>query len=654
MPAATPELLAALKQYFGFDSFRPLQQEIIADALAGRDVFALLPTGGGKSLCFQLPALLRPGLTLVVSPLIALMKDQVDQLTAAGVEATFLNSTLNYEQSREREAALAHGRCRLLYVAPERLMQPDFLARVTRWNVGLIAIDEAHCISEWGHDFRPEYRQLASLRKHFPQVPVMALTATATLRVREDIVKHLKLREPRCYVASFNRANLGYSVVPKKGGKEQVLAFVRRYPRDSGIVYCLARKTAESLADFLADNGVPAKPYHAGLTPHIRAANQEQFLRDDARVICATIAFGMGINKPNVRYVIHHDLPKNLEGYYQETGRAGRDGLPSECLLLYSRGDVTKQMRFIEQKENAQEQDIARRQLWTVVDYADHTGCRRVPLLSYFGETFAEPNCHACDFCRTEQPRYDATVPAQKFLSCVFRVKERSPEFGAGGRYIADLLTGNATPTVQRWSHQRLSTFNIGADRTADEWLEIGRQLTGLGYLRETAEGPYTRLELTPAGRAVLSERKPIFLIQKAAPQSAPLPAAATGAKIKPPKPAQPDYTVEYLAEAGPSRHKKKSKGRKVLLPALQPADGGNLGDDELFEKLRTLRRTLADERNVPAYVIFSDATLRHMAQACPKNDQEFMLINGVGAKKHALFAEPFLAAIKNHRADHR
>ena len=369
-------LLPLLKQYFGFTSFRPLQEEIIRDSLAGRDVFALLPTGGGKSLCFQLPALARDGLTVVVSPLIALMKDQVDALQAGGVPATFLNSSLAADEARKRLRGLHTGQHRLLYVAPERLMLSGFLSDLQRWNVRLLAVDEAHCISEWGHDFRPEYRQLAGLRELFPNVPLMALTATATERVRTDIVKQLKLREPRCYIASFNRPNLTYRVLAKNKPYAQVLEFVRARPKESGIVYCQSRKSAESVAMRLDEDGVRARPYHAGLTPKQRTENQELFLRDDVRVICATIAFGMGINKPNVRFVIHYDLPKNIEGYYQETGRAGRDGLPGECVLLFSAGDVVKQTRFIDEKTDAKEQQIAREQLQQMVHYAECSGCR--------------------------------------------------------------------------------------------------------------------------------------------------------------------------------------------------------------------------------------------------------------------------------------
>jgi ATP-dependent DNA helicase RecQ len=378
-----PELLPLLKRYFGFSSFRPLQAEIVRDALAGKDVFALLPTGGGKSLCFQLPAMTRPGLTVVVSPLIALMKDQVDSLQASGIPATFLNSTLDSSEARARLRGLHQGEFRLLYVAPERLMLSGFLSDVQRWQPRLLAIDEAHCISEWGHDFRPEYRQLSQLRELFPAAPLMALTATATDRVRKDIVSQLKLRDPRCYLASFNRPNLSYRVVAKRKPFEQLLDFIQQRPKESGIVYCQARKTTEALAQKLTTEGVRAKPYHAGLEAGERNRNQELFLRDEVRVICATIAFGMGINKPNVRFIVHYDLPKNIEGYYQETGRAGRDGLPSECLLLFSAGDVIKQLRFIDEKP-PREREIAREQLDLMVHYAESAICRRRELLEYF------------------------------------------------------------------------------------------------------------------------------------------------------------------------------------------------------------------------------------------------------------------------------
>jgi ATP-dependent DNA helicase RecQ len=472
-------LLDPLKHYFGFTSFRPLQEEIIRDVLGGRDVFAVLPTGGGKSLCFQLPALLRPGLTVVVSPLIALMKDQVDALESAGVAATFLNSSLGVGESRSRLRGLHNGEYRLLYVAPERLLLSGFLEDLKRWNVALFAIDEAHCISEWGHDFRPEYRQLSGLRDQFTSVPMMALTATATERVREDIVCQLRLRSAACYLASFNRPNLTYRVAAKAGAYGQILKFTRARPLDSGIVYCQARKTAEDLARKLSADGIPAAPYHAGLSAADRTRNQEAFLRDEVRVVCATIAFGMGINKPNVRYVIHHDLPKNIEGYYQETGRAGRDGLPSECLLLFSPGDRVKYGRFIDEKPDPKEREIARAQLEQIVHYAEVATCRRAHLLSYFGEIFTgthhtpaaiggqpasshrlptetsanrRPNCGGCDNCLAPRRTFDGTVAAQNSSpACIASGKRAASESASctsSKCFAAPTRTGSASSVM--------------------------------------------------------------------------------------------------------------------------------------------------------------------------------------------------------------
>ncbi|HEY3321948.1 MAG TPA: DNA helicase RecQ [Planctomycetota bacterium] len=607
-------LLQALRKNFGYTSFRPLQEEIIRDTLAGRDVFGVLPTGGGKSLCYQLPALLRDGLTVVVSPLIALMKDQVDSLQANGVAATFLNSTLEGADVRLRCSDLYAGRCKLLYVAPERLMMPDFLERLKEWNVTAFAIDEAHCISEWGHDFRPEYRQLAQLRQLFPDVPLAAFTATATERVRKDIVEQLKLRKPSPYVASFNRPNLIYRIVPKVDGETQVLNLVRKRPKDSGIVYCLARKTTEKVANWLQDHGVKALPYHAGMQPEQRAENQELFSRDEAQVICATIAFGMGVNKPNVRFVIHYDLPKNIESYYQETGRAGRDGLPADCTLLFSGGDVSRQMYFIDDKTDPHEAEIARRQLRELVRYVESGGCRRRPLLTYFGENYKEPKCHACDACLGSREMYDGTVLAQKYMSCIFRIRKASPQFGAAARYVADVLRGEYSEVIKKWEHEKLSTFGIGKDLSREQWLEVGRELVRLGHIQEREDGNYMRVELSPQGQRVLTSGEKITLTRA----------------IK-----EPELETPVRATAP-----KKKKGKKRRPP------GEIECDEALFERLRTLRKTLADERKVPAYIIFSDATLREMAQACPETDAEFADINGVGERKREEFAGVFLAEI--------
>ncbi len=599
---STDQLHALLKQYFGFDSFRPLQEEIIRDSLAGKDAFAVLPTGGGKSLCFQLPALVRPGLTVVVSPLIALMKDQVDALEAAGVPATFLNSSLAAGESKPRLRGLHNGEFRLLYVAPERLLLSGFLDDLKKWNVSAFAIDEAHCVSEWGHDFRPEYRQLSSLREKFPGVPFMALTATATERVRADIVEQLHLHDPRCYVASFNRPNLTYRVSAKSGSYEQILSFIRARKGEAGIIYGQSRKTAEQLADKLTADGIKSAPYHAGLSPDQRSRNQEDFLRDGVQVICATIAFGMGINKPNVRFVIHYDLPKNIEGYYQETGRAGRDGLPSECLLLFSPGDRVKQMRFIDEKPNPEERDIARAQLEQMIHYAEIASCRRQSLLGYFGEKAAESNCGGCDNCLSPRATWDGTIAAQKFLSCVFRIREKSG-FGVGMNHIGEVLTGADTDKVRKFGHQSLSTYNIGGEHTRAEWGAIGRELIRLGFLFQNTE-KFSVVEITSAGLAALKSRQKITLTKPV---------------------------------AAPAPDKEKHRAGEIAC------------DEALFEKLRALRKQLADERSVPSYIIFSDVSLRQMARLYPTSDKDFARISGVGEKKLHEFGGVFLAEIAAH-----
>ncbi|MDR0533306.1 MAG: DNA helicase RecQ [Verrucomicrobiales bacterium] len=603
-----PTLTATLKQTFGYDQFRPLQREIIEASLAGKDVFALLPTGGGKSLCFQLPALLHGGLTLVVSPLIALMKDQVDTLQAAGVKATFLNSTLSAEQTRSRLASLHRGEYKLLYVAPERLMMDHWENNLRSWNISLIAIDEAHCISEWGHDFRPEYRQLARLRDFAPRVPLMALTATATERVREDIVRLLELRDPEKFVASFNRPNLTYRVKAKEKPLQQILDFLKQRPDESGIIYCASRSATESLADSLMARGHAAKPYHAGLDNETRNRNQEEFLRDETKIICATIAFGMGINKPNVRFVIHHDLPKNVEGYYQETGRAGRDGLPSECVLLYSPGDVAKQLHFIDEKTDLQEREIAHRQLTRMVHYAECSVCRRIDLLEYFSEKWTEENCAACDNCLEPRETYDGTVQAQKFLSCVFRAC-RASGYSVGMNHTADILTGSQNEKIKERKHDQLSTYGIGRDLHRSEWLAIGRELIRLKLLNQSQD-KFATLTVSASGIEALKNRSPIRLTR-------PIVLSAGAAK----------------------RHAVKT--------------GEIECDEELFGRLRALRKKIADEQQVPAYIIFGDVTLRQMARFYPLNANEFGRLSGVGERKLGEFCDPFTAEIKKYLENH-
>src|SRR5438477_1210006 len=598
------DLPRLLKKHFGYDEFRPLQQEIVSDALAGRDVFALMPTGGGKSLCFQLPALLRDGLTIVVSPLISLMKDQVDALQTSGIAATFLNSALDRHEAIERLRGLNRGQYRMLYLAPERLMLDGFLERALNWNITQIAIDEAHCISEWGHDFRPEYRELKKLRRHLPDVPIMALTATATKRVRKDIVDQLHLDNARCYVASFNRPNVTYRVVPKLSPYEQVLTFIRSRPNESGIVYCASRKTADSLATKLNGDGVKAKPYHAGLEVKERTKHQELFLRDDARVITATIAFGMGINKPNVRFVVHHDLPKNIESYYQETGRAGRDGLPSDWALRFSRSDAAKQRRFIEEKSE-REQRVAHEQLRNMIHYAETRDCRRATLLKYFGEEFSA-SCSGCDNCMEPRETFDGTVHVQKFLSCVYRICEKHG-FGFGLNHVVDVLAGAETEAIKQRGHDELSTYGIGGDVKRSAWLAIGRELLRLGFVA-AAPGKFATRQLTEAGRTALRERKPITL------------------------------TIPFDVETA-----KRSKKHRV---------GEIECDQALFEQLRVLRRQIADKRDVPAYVIFSDVALREMARAYPTTTADFGRIPGVGQQKLRDFAEPFTAAVRDYLAN--
>lgn len=601
--AAEP-LEGTLRRVFGYHAFRPLQREIIQDSLAGRDVFALLPTGGGKSLCFQLPALRRPGLTVVISPLIALMKDQVDALRANGVGAACLNSSLDDAARREAWRRLHRGEIRLLYVAPERLFAGTMLEELARWQLGAVAVDEAHCISEWGHDFRPEYRQLSQLRERFPTVPFLALTATATQRVREDIVRQLHLRDPATYVASFNRPNLTYRIEAKGQTADRIARLARDRKGEAGIVYCASRNATEALAERLVKEGVKALPYHAGLTPETRAANQERFLRDEVQVMCATIAFGMGINKPNVRFVLHHDLPKNIEGYYQETGRAGRDGLPSECILYFSPGDVAKQIAFIDEKTDENERAVASAQLRQMVHYAESAGCRRVSLLGYFGETFPPGGCGACDNCLSPREDYDGTVHAQKFLSCAYRVRQKSG-FDVGLNHLVAILTGSEAEGVLRWQHHTLSTFGIGKEMGRNEWGAIGRELVRLGLLQQ-APGQMPTVSLTAEGLAALRERRTVRLTK---PRETP----------------------------------------KASVPRSSTPSGSIACDEVLFEKLRRLRKRLADEQGVPPYIVFGDVSLRHMARDYPTTERDLLAVPGVGETKLRVYGDEFLGEIQEH-----
>ncbi len=600
----------ALKEYFGHDSFRPGQREIVQAALDDRDSLIIMPTGGGKSLCFQLPALLKPGVTIVVSPLIALMQDQVEALQTNGIGATFLNSSVNLQDTRDRERDILNDRIKLLYVAPERLLTGAFLAFLNRVQeqigIALFAIDEAHCVSDWGHDFRPEYRQLGRLRETYPGVPFLALTATATGRVRDDIIKQLHLNDPYAPVSSFNRPNLYYEVRPKGSQAYAQLLTLVQQNQGSGIVYCLSRKRVDELAARLERDGIKALPYHAGLDDKTRAANQRRFIRDDVRVMVATIAFGMGINKPDVRFVIHYDLPRNTEGYYQEAGRAGRDGEPAHCSLFFGIGDIKTIEWIIDQKTDPQsgepleqEQRIARQQLRHVIDYAESSLCRRTIQLSYFGETFAG-NCDNCDNCRHPKPVEDWTIEAQKFLSCVARCQER---FGMA--HIIDVLRGSKNQKVMQNGHHLLSTHNIGKDKPMEAWRSLGRALLQQGLLDESTDG-YGVLRLNYRSWEVLRSQRSVQIAI--------------------------DTTTA-------SRTAPETEANRAVAEAL-------------FQRLRLLRKTLADAQSVPPYAIFADSSLKLMAQQQPQSLAEFAKISGVGSRKLSQYADRFLAEITAYRQE--
>jgi ATP-dependent DNA helicase RecQ len=617
----TDRLDQALKHYFGYDSFRPGQRDIITSALAGRDLLVVMPTGGGKSLCFQLPALLQPGLALVVSPLIALMEDQVRLMDASDVPATFLNSTLPHAEQRRRTDALLRGDYKLLYCSPERLLSDDYqnqLLPLLREKVGLSAlvIDEAHCVSEWGHDFRPEYRQLRVLREIFPGVPMQSFTATATARVRQDIVTQLQLQGHAEHVASFNRPNLFYEVRQKgSGAYHQLLRQIQSTP-GPGIVYCLSRKRVEEVADRLKSDGVTALPYHAGMDSAARTKNQKQFLRDDARVMVATIAFGMGVHKPDVRFVIHFDLPKNIEGYYQESGRAGRDGEPAHCTLYLGYGDIRTIEFLISQKVDPvtqepllEEQRIATRQLRKIIDYTEALQCRRTILLGYFGESFPG-HCGQCDNCRSPRPMVDYTVDAQKFLSCIARFNQRNERWGL--MHTIDVLRGGASEKILRKGHDQLSTYGIGKDRPLDHWKALARALIQQGLLIETGD-EFPTLALTDASWEVLRKQR------------------------------------EVHAPATPPKRSKKSEKRERDDVAASSDPLVN----QLFDRLVRLRKQLADARSLPPYMIFQNSVLRTMAERRPHSLPALGEISGVGRRKLSDFGALFLDAIESFSRDH-
>ncbi|MTD57529.1 DNA helicase RecQ [Amycolatopsis pithecellobii] len=594
----TSGALDVLQRVFGYDSFRGEQEAIINQVVEGGDALVLMPTGGGKSLCYQIPSLVREGAGVVISPLIALMQDQVDALRALGVRAGFLNSTQDYQQRREVETAFVSGELDLLYLAPERLRLESTVDLLGRGKVALFAIDEAHCVSQWGHDFRPDYLALSQLHERWPDIPRIALTATATQATHSEIATRLNLGEAKHFVASFDRPNIQYRIVPKNNPQKQLLELLRtEHAGDAGIVYCLSRASVEKAAEFLTQNGIPAVPYHAGLDSRTRAANQARFLREDGLVVVATIAFGMGIDKPDVRFVAHLDLPKSVEGYYQETGRAGRDGLPSTAWLAYGLQDVVQQRKMIDTSEG---DNAHRRRLSAHLDamlaLCETVECRRVQLLNYFGQS-GEP-CGNCDTCLTPPESWDGTIPAQKLLSTVYRLdNERRQKFGTG--QLIDILLGKQTPKVQQHRHHELTVFGVGTELAESEWRGVVRQLLAQGLL--AVEGDYGTLVLTEASGDVLGRRREVRLRREPKRE----PKAARPAK---------KAAVEMPPEAAPT-----------------------------FEKLRAWRAGSAKDQGVPAYVIFHDATLRQIATEHPSTLEQLGRISGVGENKLARYGQQIL-----------
>ena len=600
MNSAAP--LSILKSRFGHDSFLPLQEEIIDNVLARRDSLVLMPTGGGKSLCYQLPALIFDGVTLVVSPLIALMKDQVDALNANGISARFINSSLPASEIRNVQTQVWRGQAKILYVAPERLTLPGFRSFLHNIDLSLIAIDEAHCISEWGHEFRPDYRNLRQLRKDFPDVPVIALTATATKRVREDIIVQLGLERGEVFLSSFNRANLSYSVRPKSDSLEALMSLLQRRVNQSAIIYCFSRRETVELAEDLNARGLSARPYHAGLDGETRRRTQEDFIRDRVPIIVATIAFGMGIDKPDIRLVVHYNLPKSLEGYYQETGRAGRDGLPSECVLFYTYSDKAKQDYFIDRIDDDSERGNARQKLVKMVEFAHLPTCRRRFILEYFGEQWPEENCGGCDVCLRTGEEFDATEITQKILSAVIRTGERY-----GENHVTQVLIGSRAKRVLELGHDQLSVHGIARDFGRPQLRDVIGQLQARELLARS-DGEYPTLAVTDRGREFLRKRQPLSLLAPA--------------------------NVDNSGRTGPSQAGSPSVAEY---------------DENLFEELRALRSRLADSQDVPAYVVFGDVSLRHMAAAFPQSMEEFSDISGVGKAKLERYGPEFLKVIRGY-----
>ena len=597
-----PTALSVLKSVFGYQSFRKGQEEVIHAALNGQDALVVMATGNGKSLCYQIPALCFDGLTLVISPLISLMKDQVDQLQANGVEADFLNSSQTLEQQQQVQNKLISGQLKLLYVSPEKVMTNSFFQLISYSKVSFIAIDEAHCISQWGHDFRPEYTQLGGLKASFPHAPIMALTATADYATRQDILTHLNLENPHKYIGSFDRPNIRYTLEEKYKPMEQLTRFVLAQKGKSGIIYCNSRNKVERIAESLRNKGISAAAYHAGMETALRERVQQDFQRDNVQVVVATIAFGMGINKSNVRFVAHFDLPRSIESYYQETGRAGRDDLPAEAVLFYEPADYAWLQKILLEKPETPQRQIEQHKLEAIGEFAESQTCRRLVLLNYFGEHRQTP-CNNCDICLDPPKKYDGLVDAQKVMSTIYRVGQC---FGA--HYVIAVLRGMHNQKIIERQHDKLSVYGIGKDKSKEHWQSVIRQLIHLGFVQQVIGELNPTLQLTESAKAILKGEEPLEL-------------------------AMPRISAISKIAHNPQRQSVANY------------------DKDLFARLRFLRKQIADKENIPPYIVFNDATLQEMAQYMPTNNIEMLQINGVGSIKLERFGQPFMALIQEHKA---